>query len=36
LVYKHFKPILKRAGLPDRLYDLRQHADFLIMPTLAR
>jgi len=26
LVYKHFKPILKRAGLPNiRLYDLRAH-----------
>jgi integrase len=27
LVYKHFKPILKRAGLPNiRLYDLRHTA----------
>src|ERR1700721_812570 len=32
LVYKHFKPILKRAGLPDiRLYDLRHTAATLAL-----
>src|SRR5712664_75477 len=32
LVYKHFKPILKRAGLPNiRLYDLRHTAATLAL-----
>jgi integrase len=32
LVHKHFKPILKRAGLPNiRLYDLRQTAATLVL-----
>ena len=32
LVYKHFKPILKRAGLPNiRLYDLRHTAATLVL-----
>lgn len=32
LVYKHFKPILKRAGLPKiRLYDLRHTAATLAL-----
>jgi integrase len=32
LVYKHFKPILKRAGLPAvRLYDLRHTAATLAL-----
>jgi integrase len=32
LVYKHFKPLLKRAGLPNiRLYDLRHTAATLAL-----
>ena len=32
LVYKHFKPILKKAGLPNiRLYDLRHTAATLAL-----
>ena len=32
LVYKHFKPILKRSGLPNiRLYDLRHTAATLAL-----
>ena len=38
LRHRHFKPILRRAGLPStvRIYDLRHHADSPIMPTLAK
>jgi hypothetical protein len=36
LFHRYFQPVLTKAGLRKmRLHDLRQHADFLIMPTLA-
>jgi hypothetical protein len=36
LVHYQFLPCLEHAGLRRfRFHDLRQHADFLIMPTLA-
>jgi len=32
--HRYFQPVLTKAGLRKiRLHDLRQHADFLIMPT---
>ena len=34
LYHRYFQPVLSKAGLRKiRLHDLRQHADFLIMPT---